>query len=282
MADMIHKLRVHHHALGLAMSLRLFSPRHRQYHKRLIQVAQHENGKKMRSMLYTDVHNLRFNGKHKTEQTIVAKALEQIQWAVLTMDDVCDGDTMRRGIPARHVTVGFPAAINDSLLMLHSAMRDILATRHGAHIHRHVLNSMISAELGQTIDLNCADAKFSQTLWEEMARLKTGQYSFFLPCVSALPGLSLCDEAQLNRVCNHAGQLFQAHNDLQGRKKDPSDKLTWFTAEQGSRSDKMCRQYMTQQSHSIIAEINQNGAECKAVQNAKIAVLDRVMNATGL
>lgn len=224
---------------------------HRLYCLKLETHCYANRGKRVRSNLFTDVHKHRFKNRHELDRTAIANALDKLQWSFLTIDDICDDSDIRRNQPARHCVVGKSKAINDGLLMLMSSLHEVRETHIGAHVTNEMIESTAWATLGQVIDLQCTVQPVSHTVeqWEEMCVYKTARYSFFLPTVAALPSLCRGDRAQLLQVCDKAGVLYQACNDLQGLEVDKAhNKLTWFSAHNSYDTNTLQR-YLT---HEIV------------------------------
>lgn len=177
-----------------------------------------------------------------TEQAItVGWAIEVLQAAFLTIDDIMDGSSTRRGRPCYYTLVGDGAAINDGLI-LESLVFRLLRTElkranpQYADISELFRDVILVTEVGQLLDATTTsattgpvtadklDETFTSDHYAKIVQFKTADYSFYLPVASALLLSGVTCEAVLGQsqeVCRRIGEYFQVQDDFLDCYGDP-------------------------------------------------------------
>lgn len=152
--------------------------------------------------------------------------LEWSQAAALVQDDMMDSAPTRRGRPSwyRVEDVGY-AAINDGLILenqIFTLLRAHLGDVNGGsecyqRLTSFVFDLLYVTERGQLLDCRTPFGDFSAARWEEIARTKTGIYTFYAPLHVALELAGVTDHAAYERALSFAlavGEYFQAQDDF--------------------------------------------------------------------
>ncbi|KAJ3424408.1 farnesyl-pyrophosphate synthetase [Anaeramoeba flamelloides] len=163
---------------------------------------------------------------------ILGWCIEWLQASLLVADDYLDQSLTRRGQKCWYRVVGI-RAINDALL-LESCLYVFLKKYFKKYSSYRVLLELFlsvtfKTELGQTLDLSSVDVKekpiiekFNVTYYNQIVRLKTSYYSFYLPVSlgialsSDFVDLGIDLSQLLEQVKNpliKMGELFQVQDD---------------------------------------------------------------------
>lgn len=185
-------------------------------------------------------------GESGAAPVAVGMAMELFQSALLVHDDIMDRDDQRRGRPSVHFQYAEearltglrdPDHLGNSLGICAGDIAfflafEILGELAVSPAVRARLVSLFSRELAlvgvaQMMDMAAAAGSSEKTA-EEILRLylyKTGRYTFSLPLVAGalLGGLAEERVAELDRVGEHLGMLFQIKDDEIGLFGDPAD-----------------------------------------------------------
>jgi farnesyl diphosphate synthase len=148
--------------------------------------------------------------------------LEWSQAAALVQDDMMDAAPMRRGRPSwyRVDDVGF-AAINDGLILENQIFTLLRTHLDGEECYHRLVSFVFDllyvTERGQLLDCRTPFSDFSLERWEEIARTKTGIYTFYAPLHVALELAGVKDKGAYDRALQFAlklGLYFQAQDDF--------------------------------------------------------------------
>lgn len=161
------------------------------------------------------------NGRQLYQAMAAGWVLEWSQAAALVQDDMMDSAPTRRGRPSwyRVADVGY-AAINDGLILenqIFTLMRThLLGEECYERLVSFVFDLLYVTEQGQLLDCRTPFADFSLARWEEIARTKTGIYTFYAPLHVALELAGIKEHATYQRTLSFAlavGEYFQAQDD---------------------------------------------------------------------
>lgn len=174
----------------------------------------------------------------------IAAAMELSQSALLIHDDIMDNDTLRRGdktIFARYITDAIEhnienseeygksmgMIVGDASFFLTYELIGGMDVESGirSKIMNRYSKEMLKVALGQFLDYHygMTPEERSPTEISRVYRLKTGSYTFTLPCVlgAYIAGKTDQDLIEFEKVTSHLGTIFQIKDDEIGLFGDP-------------------------------------------------------------
>ncbi|MFQ1020729.1 polyprenyl synthetase family protein [Tardisphaera saccharovorans] len=168
-----------------------------------------------------------------------AAAVEMIHVASLIQDDLMDGDSTRRGLPAVHAVYGENEAILASDLLIQLAVSE--ANRLGRRVVAELARAAKLLAQGQELDLKAKKQHLSPTSYMKIARLKTG---VLMGCCMAEGAIVAGARPSLVKTMREAGTLFgmafQIHDDSldwQAGERSPSNAIAVFGAELARKTE---------------------------------------------
>ena len=154
----------------------------------------------------------------------LGEAIEWLHAGSLVIDDIQDESPMRRGMPALHLQIGVPLALNAGNWMYFQALDQMFDRSLSRDVQnrlvRHVIRTALRCHRGQSLDLGVrveqVDPSDIHSIVTEISRLKTGS----LVSMAAMLGASA---ARANRTLREAlsrfgmdvGIALQMRNDLE-------------------------------------------------------------------
>ncbi|WXA91506.1 polyprenyl synthetase family protein [Pendulispora brunnea] len=147
-----------------------------------------------------------------------AVALELLHNASVVLDDIEDGDHVRRGRPAVWSQWGTSHAITAGTTLIFEALVSLGRARSMASVLGAMATDLVRLTEGQTMDVQLAAGALapSRSTWMDMARGKTGM--FFSTCLRAGVAAAHGDDAELIEAAAtygaDIGLLFQVQDDL--------------------------------------------------------------------
>ena len=178
------------------------------------------HGKCVRGMLVVQAFRAmapRASGRQLYQAMAAGWVLEWSQAAALVQDDMMDAAPTRRGRPSwyRVPDVGL-AAINDGLILenhIFTLLRTYLEDEECyPRLVSFVIDLLYVTEQGQLLDCRTPFGDFSRARWQEIARTKTGIYTFYAPLQVALELAGVRHRESYQRTLDFAlavGEYFQ-------------------------------------------------------------------------
>ena len=170
------------------------------------------HGKGVRGMLVVQAFRAmvpRASGRRLYQAMAAGWVLEWSQAAALVQDDMMDSAPTRRGRPSwyRVEDVGYDA-INDGLILENQIFTLLRAHLEGeecyARLVSFVFDLLYITEQGQLLDLRTPFSSFTMERWREVARTKTGIYTFYAPLHVALELAGIKDRATYQTTLSFA------------------------------------------------------------------------------
>ena len=188
------------------------------------------SGKQIRKYVVDLVYSM--SGGLGSAPACLGDAIEWLHAGSLVIDDIQDSSTMRRELPALHVEIGIPLALNAGNWMYFQALDKLFDKSLDRRVQLKLLHLLIATALrchqGQSLDLAARvdriDPATIGTLVSEISRLKTGS---LVAMAASFGGVA----AGANRILRNAltkfgmniGIALQMRNDLEELRSMISD-----------------------------------------------------------
>ena len=180
----------------------------------------------------------------------LGEAIEWLHAGSLVIDDIQDESPMRRGMPALHLQIGVPLALNAGNWMYFQALDQMFDRSLSRDVQnrlvRHVIRTALRCHRGQSLDLGVrveqVDPSDIHSIVTEISRLKTGS----LVSMSAMLGASAAGANRalreaLSRFGMNVGIALQMRNDLEELRSMTCASNEFST----SRSEDLCNSRIT-------------------------------------
>jgi geranylgeranyl pyrophosphate synthase len=132
-------------------------------------------GKRLRAGTTLLVHDALFNEEGSTDMAVdLAAAVEFAHGISLVIDDVMDGDTVRRGGPSIHAAMGKPRAMLEALRLV--SVPYTMVAPHGPAMTEHLAAAHEGVVRGALLEMELQGPRISMAAYDRLISLKTGSF----------------------------------------------------------------------------------------------------------